>query len=321
MVAGIFSVALSSVLLLCGAGSVPIENLLPQGVMQGDLNAGGHNLTNAATLSAANVAATNSLTVPANFFSTNNVVQTTGSYANPSWLTSLAWSKLTGTSTNVPTPMTTLGDMMYGGTSGVNARLAGSTSSGIAFLTQTGTGSASAAPQWMSSGTLNLNSFALKNIYVYDNFGVESLDGANREFFGSGGGAPLNGLLKVSNSGPWTAAVAGTDYPGLSTANTFAASQTIISGNLAVDSAGNGLQVKEGSNAKQGTATLVAGTVTVSNTSVTTNSRIFLSIQAAGGAVGVPYVAARTAGTSFTITSTSNSDTSVVGYEIFEPAP
>ncbi len=52
-VAGVFSVALGSVLLLCGAGSAPIENLLPQGAMQGDLNAGGHNLTNAATVSAA----------------------------------------------------------------------------------------------------------------------------------------------------------------------------------------------------------------------------------------------------------------------------
>lgn len=57
--AGIFSLALASVLLLCGAGSVPIQNLLPQGAMQGDLNAGGHSITNAAT-----VAATGSITAP-----------------------------------------------------------------------------------------------------------------------------------------------------------------------------------------------------------------------------------------------------------------
>ena len=50
--------ALSSVLLLCGAGSVPVENLMPQGAMQGDLNAGGHNLTNAATVYATGVSAT-----------------------------------------------------------------------------------------------------------------------------------------------------------------------------------------------------------------------------------------------------------------------
>jgi hypothetical protein len=83
-----------------------------------------------------------------------------------------------------------------------------------------------------------------------------------------------------------------------------------------------GLEVKEGSNAKQGTSTLVAGTVTVSNTSVTTSSRIFLCAQSLG-TVTVPKalgVTARTAGTSFTITSADATDTSVVAWEIFEPA-
>jgi hypothetical protein len=76
-VAGFFSVALCSVLLLCGAGSAPIENLLPQGAMQGDLNAGGHNLTNAATVNATNVAASGSLIGPLNG---TNIVS--GSVAN-----------------------------------------------------------------------------------------------------------------------------------------------------------------------------------------------------------------------------------------------
>lgn len=79
-----------------------------------------------------------------------------------------------------------------------------------------------------------------------------------------------------------------------------------------------GFAASEGTNAKQGTATLVAGTVVVANTSVTATSRIFLTIQSPGGTVGAPYVSARTAGTSFTITSTSSTDTSVVAYEIFE---
>lgn len=91
-------------------------------------------------------------------------------------------------------------------------------------------------------------------------------------------------------------------------------------GNLLVQQAGKGLRVKEGSNAKQGTATLVAGTVTVSNTSVTANSRIFLTSQADGGTPGWLRVSARTASTSFTITSSSGTDTSTVAYQIFEPA-
>ncbi len=89
---------------------------------------------------------------------------------------------------------------------------------------------------------------------------------------------------------------------------------------LLVTAAGNGLRVKEGSNAKQGTATLVAGTVTVANTSVTANSRILLTSQVDGGTPGFLRVSARVAATSFTITSSSGTDTSTVAYQIFEPA-
>lgn len=90
-------------------------------------------------------------------------------------------------------------------------------------------------------------------------------------------------------------------------------------GNILVAAAGSGLRVKEGSNAKQGVATLVAGTVTVANTSVTANSRIFLTGQD-NNVTGSLRVSARTASTSFTITSSNSGDTGVVAYEIFEPA-
>ena len=89
--------------------------------------------------------------------------------------------------------------------------------------------------------------------------------------------------------------------------------------NIDIASAGAGLQVKEGSNCKQGTAPLSAGSVVVSNTSVTANSRIFLTSNADGGTPGWLRVSARTAGTSFTITSSSGTDTSTVAYQIFEP--
>ena len=93
-----------------------------------------------------------------------------------------------------------------------------------------------------------------------------------------------------------------------------------IIGDLAVYTAGKGLMVAEGSNAKQGTAVLVAGAVTVSNTAVTANSRIFLTSQVDGGSPGFLRVSARTAATSFTITSSNGADTSTVAYQIFEPA-
>jgi hypothetical protein len=95
---------------------------------------------------------------------------------------------------------------------------------------------------------------------------------------------------------------------------------TLTRASFSLKTAGSGFRVAEGSNAKQGVTTLVAGTKTVTNTSVTANSRIFLTSQADGGTVGFLRVSARTPGTSFTIRSSSATDTSTVAYEIFEPA-
>lgn len=95
-----------------------------------------------------------------------------------------------------------------------------------------------------------------------------------------------------------------------------------VDSDVEITVAGKGLRVKEGSNAKQGTSTLVAGTVTVSNTSVTANSRILLTVQSLGTVTAPKAIAvtARTASTSFTITSEDATDTSVVAWQIFEPA-
>lgn len=95
-----------------------------------------------------------------------------------------------------------------------------------------------------------------------------------------------------------------------------------VNGNIALETAGNGLQIKEGTNGTMGVATLVAGTVTVSTNKVTATSRIFLTVQSLGTvAVATPIaVTARSAGTSFTISSSSITDTSVVAWLILEPA-
>jgi len=49
---------------------------------------------------------------------------------------------------NALSPLTTLGDILYGGTAGAGTRLAGNTTTTRQFLRQTGTGSVSAAPAW-----------------------------------------------------------------------------------------------------------------------------------------------------------------------------
>lgn len=88
---------------------------------------------------------------------------------------------------------------------------------------------------------------------------------------------------------------------------------------LNIGSAGGGIAIAEGTNARMGVATLAAGTVTVANTSVTANTRVATFRQTAGGTLG-HLSATKVAGTSFTITSSSGSDTSVVAWVLYEPA-
>ena len=93
-------------------------------------------------------------------------------------------------------------------------------------------------------------------------------------------------------------------------------------GSFDVSTAGQGLRVAEGANAKQGTFALSgAATTVVANTSVTANSRILMTCQALGTvtAASTLCVSARTAGTSFTVTPSQATDTSTIAYEIFEP--
>ena len=75
---------------------------------------------------------------------------------------------------------------------------------------------------------------------------------------------------------------------------------------------------------KHGTAVLVAGTVTVSDTDVVAGSRIFINRQTDGGTIGDSYSITRSAGVSFTITSktanaTVTGDTSTLSYLIINP--
>ena len=129
------------------------------------------------------------------------------------------------------------------------------------------------------------------------------------------GALTLTGLLTtqagIANSGAAISS-ASQNFSGTGVAG------AVLPGGVDVNLAGVGLKVAEGSNAKQGTATLVAGTVTVANTSVTATSRIFLTGQVLGGTAGALNVTSRIAGTSFTVTSTNAADTSTFAYEIFE---
>lgn len=95
---------------------------------------------------------------------------------------------------------------------------------------------------------------------------------------------------------------------------TLSGNQQAVTGN-----ASSGVIITNPPSPVAGNAVLVAGTKTVSTPLVTANSVIQLTSQIDGGTPGWLRVSARTAATSFTITSSSATDTSTVGWQIVEP--
>lgn len=98
------------------------------------------------------------------------------------------------------------------------------------------------------------------------------------------------------------------------------ANLTATTGNVEIQTAGSGLQIAEGANARMGvSAVMVAGVVIVPNTSVTANTRIFLTYNTpdvAANQGSLSYAIA--AGVSFTISSSNLADTSTVNYLLIE---
>lgn len=153
--------------------------------------------------------------------------------------------------------------------------------------------------------------------------------------------AALNDFSYASFSNPnavgvqWTADVIAGDTVNVTAWNTTDGTIDFASGTLKVwvqksftTSANNNGTVSATANTSfintkvtktSGTAVLVGGTVVVGTADVTANSRIFLTGAVPGGTPGAVNVSARTPGASFTITSTSGTDTSTVAWMLFEP--
>lgn len=136
------------------------------------------------------------------------------------------------------------------------------------------------------------------------------------------GNVTVGGTLAVTGATTLAGSLTVGGFSALGAGQT-SGSFTVFGSGLILGTAGTGLQIKEGTNATSGVATLVAGTVTVPTTKATANSRIYLSVQALGTVTTPKSVGAtaRTPGTSFTITSADATDTSQVAWLIVEPAP
>ena len=102
----------------------------------------------------------------------------------------------------------------------------------------------------------------------------------------------------------------------------------LTNGDVSLGTAGNGLIVKSGANARVGQTTLVGGTKAVANTSVTANTRIFITRSSNGASTALGNLeAVPAAGVGFTINSYDDAlvglqanDVSVIDWFLVESA-
>lgn len=222
-----------------------------------------------------------------------------------------------------------VGGLLVGGNladpgNSLNTIMAASSAYNASVVAKVTSATAAASPllkMFRGRGTLAVPTAITTN----DQFGVVSWNGHNGTTFVEGCG--INSIA----TGVWSAAGTPSDmiFRSVNTVSgvaTFTEAMKISSGtfnvqvsagNFIINTAGKGLQVKSGSNARIGSATLVAGTVVVSNTSVAAGTLVFLSVSTAGGTQGF-LSSTKSNGVSFTITSTSNTDTSVVNWLLVE---
>jgi hypothetical protein len=131
-----------------------------------------------------------------------------------------------------------------------------------------------------------------------------------------------HGIDNSVSGDPFVLAASG----ALGTSNVLSITTTdfTLTGDFKLGTAGNGLYIKEGTNATLGNGTLVGGTLVVNTTKVTANSEIFIGDKGGGvlANAGALYEdsTARVAGTSFTVKSLNVLDTSKFCWMIVEPA-
>jgi hypothetical protein len=207
-------------------------------------------------------------------------------------------------------------------TSGILPVTKGGTGTGTAFTQNSIVFAGAAGAYSQNNAKLNWNDATSRlgvNTTVAPNFTIEAV-GA---IAASNGGQRSNsiGYDDINNWGTITSVESGVGSKPLKIS---ASNVNLINSDLVIETAGKGIQIKEGVNAKSGQSSLGAGgLIVVANTSVTANSRIQLTPQAntGGGAFGSVYVSTRVVGVSFTIASTSATDRRPVAWQIFEPAP
>jgi hypothetical protein len=155
------------------------------------------------------------------------------------------------------------------------------------------------------------------NTFIGFNAGLTSTTSTGQIVIGSSAVALGTNTTVIGTATTTYAAIFGNLLLGSTTDSGVSGEKLQVTGDLVLRVAGNKIKIATGSNASAGTVTLSGATTTVSTTAVTANSIILLTTQSVGGTAGYLVVSAKSAGVSFTITSSmGGTDTSVVGWVI-----
>lgn len=163
-------------------------------------------------------------------------------------------------------------------------------------------------------GTNPSPDFVVKQFGKYSGMAAQNYD---RVEIKSGGDIYLRQLTPGTISGAAALYIEGSDGRiGIGTATLAGSAQLTVSGALNIGTGTNISRIKHGTS-----GALTAGSIVITDSSVSANTRFFFSVHTRG-TITLPQsydAATRSAGTSFTITSSSAIDTSTVDYLEIEP--
>jgi len=127
--------------------------------------------------------------------------------------------------------------------------------------------------------------------------------------------SPQGGNVSILNDNPTGEIRLGSGSTSAAQFVLNSSGNVVQTGSLTLSTAGNKLNIATGTNASIGSGTLASGTATISTTAVTASSKIFIQYTSCASC-GSTYISAKTAGTSFVVTSTNGSDASTFDWWI-----
>jgi hypothetical protein len=168
-----------------------------------------------------------------------------------------------------------------------------------------------------TNSTINTNN----TLYVQGQFGTSGIINGGAQINSASNGFVYTGAVTNTSSFVRASTSAFGLYNNNATTSGYIGFAAAAASGIKIDNTGaltaTKINVVTGSNASAGTATLSSGTVTVSTTAVTASSIIILTLQNCSNC-GTQYISAKTASTSFTISSTNVLDGSIVGWLIID---